>query len=65
MPIINDPTAVVVHAISGTISTIGTLVEAYIVANMSAGTELWPIQYVSNANYPNRMTAILTYEPTP
>lgn len=66
MSVVNDPTGVVVHAISGTISTIGTLVGAYIATSMVAGTELWPIQYVSNANHPSRVTAILTYElPTP
>ena len=61
MPV-QAPAKLTIHTISGTISTVGASVQAWLRANLALGDELYSVDYVRNAQNPDRITAYILFE---
>ena len=60
MPV-NNPANLTTQYLSGTVATIHTTVQTWLRANVSAGDELYSVQYIPN-KYNDKVTAIVLAE---
>tara|TARA_R110000737_G_scaffold74471_1_gene103556 strand:+ start:243 stop:434 length:192 start_codon:yes stop_codon:yes gene_type:complete len=59
---VNAPAKLTIITVSGELTTIGAAVQAALRAGVAQGAELYAVQYVRNAQKPNRVTAYILFE---
>jgi len=59
---VTNPAKLTTVTVSGEITTIAAAVQASLRATLAAGDTLYSVEYVRNAQNPNRVTAYILFE---